>query len=694
MPNYLQAGYSGESLTLSNEFIRVDLHKRLTGWGWAELFTHEGKYLGVLDHFGEVMLRDQEIPMRMEADTFERRDDADGVTLVFPVKSMIVQQKLKGTSFDSWIQYPFKEHLLEGEVVLTLPANESCLKLQYRLKSKFNLFVRYVRGPWLKIGADGFGSNKTDAIFPGIEWLEKEEWSSGTDWFKDPWALRYAPHPNKVAIPAMVVSHEGTAVGLSWNPRQRATQWFNYRSHRPQPVFASPNFIDRRNNHLMGLMVPDIESDDHENAILADPPLELHPDQPIEWDAEIFVVEGNSLDGITDWIKRKGMPESPAPRWPYAEALDRIANAYSTRFWREGEGFGSPQHPDSYAPRLPRFLEDYLRMAEQDSDLWRELNRKRDWCMAASRELAAESAGRQETAGSVDAVNAVIAKLTERGLKLLTYQLARGAFPFDPEGRHYRKDDFVVAREFVEPMGLAGDTALDMSMLPTLELISLWEETSDERFREGAVRALDYCMGMTRPEGGDFWETPLHSPNLLAGGHAAIAYYKAYRAFGDERYLSKAVYWIRSILPFTHLWQPDNTPMLYNTKPCFCSSDWYFANWVRDHVQWEVLGIFADSWSQGIDWAEIDKDVDWRRYQEGITNAALRWMIDHKLENWQPHNLPATRDIYRQGLLDDCFADTHNSVTGNYGGMAILPDTIAVNLIALLARNSPLTIHS
>ena len=56
-------------------------------------------------------------------------------------------------------------------------------------------------------------------------------------------------------------------------------------------------------------------------------------------------------------------------------------------------------------------------------------------------------------------------------------------------------------------------------------------------------------------------------------------------------------------------------PMKYNTKPCLCSSDWYFANWVRDHVQWEVLSVFADSSSRGIDWAEIDKEIDWFKFQ-------------------------------------------------------------------------------
>lgn len=106
-------------------------------------------------------------------------------------------------------------------------------------------------------------------------------------------------------------------------------------------------------------------------------------------------------------------------------------------------------------------------------------------------------------------------------------------------------------------------------------------------------------------EGGDFWETPLHAANLFAAGHAAIANYQAYEQFGDEKYKQKAVYWIRTILPFTHLWEPEGMPSLYYTKPVLSSSDWYFANWVRDHVQWEVLGVFAHSARENIRWDEI-----------------------------------------------------------------------------------------
>lgn len=151
-------------------------------------------------------------------------------------------------------------------------------------------------------------------------------------------------------------------------------------------------------------------------------------------------------------------------------------------------------------------------------------------------------------------------------------------------------------------MGLDGATALDITILPAMELLQIGKETGEQRFLDAGKKAIDFCMSMTRPEGGDFWETPLHAANLFAAGHAAIANYKAFEQFGDPKYKEKAVYWMRTILPFTHLWEPEEIPMLYNTKPVLSSSDWYFANWVRDHVQWEVLAVFAQSIANGIRW--------------------------------------------------------------------------------------------
>ena len=675
LPQYKRAIYANETATLENRHIRLDINKRNSGWGWGEVYSPSGKLMCIFEHLGEIMIRDQDIPMRLEAYEVKHESSEFGERLCFQVKSVVVQEKLKGTSFANWMRYPFNEHFLDGEVIFTLTSDKPVIYMSYKLRANANVYARYIRGPWLKVGEESFGAKKNDAILPGVEWLVGDEWSSGTDWFKHPWAMRCVPHPNKVTIPVMALSHDGIAIGLSWNPNQLATQWFNYRKHFPQPVFASPNFIDRMNNHLMGLMVPSVESEAEENKVYADPPLELHLDQRIEFDAELFISEGNSLNAVANWAKRHGLPEIE-PRWSFQETLDRIASAYNTNFWYEGKGFGNEQHPDSIGPHVPSFADRYIR-ENPDNPIAKELKDKVDWCRQKTGHILV-------TKAMQDISDEQKENMLRRGKELLSYQREDGSFYFDPDGRHKSKDDFIVVRNFLEPMGLTYDTALDICVVPAMELIRLAEATNDESIKEGAHKVLEYCMDMTRPEGGDYWETPLHSPNLFAAGHAAIAYYMGYRLFGDHCYKEKAIFWIRALLPFTHLWQPKNVEMLYNTKPCLCSSDWYFANWVRDHVQWEVLNIFASSVTAGIDWGEIDPEIDWHLYHKGITSAAIRWMVDHNRENWQPHNMPWTFDAYKKGLFDGCFVDTHNSITGNYGGMFIPPDAIAINIFGLM----------
>ena len=153
---------------------------------------------------------------------------------------------------------------------------------------------------------------------------------------------------------------------------------------------------------------------------------------------------------------------------------------------------------------------------------------------------------------------------------------------------------------------------------------------------------------------------------------------------GDDEpgYPGKAVHWIRALLPFTHLWEPSDRPMVYNTKPCLCASDWYLANRLQSHVQWEVLLTFALSAQMGIDWGQVAPEINWHRHERGITAAALRWMIDH--ENVQGTTFP--RDLVESGALDMLFADAHDTTTGVYSGGPLMPDPIAVNLQDLLDR--------
>ncbi len=664
-PRFRHGAYGNEYIELKNDKIRLIMFKRLNGWGWGELYTPSGKFMAVLEHLGEVMLRDQDIPVRLEADSVHTKEGPEGKSLIFKVSSTVVRDKLKGTSFEKWMLYPLEKPCITGEVTLTVTPDEPLIYMKYRLEGTANYYVRYIRGPWLRVGEESFGTEKTDAIFPGVEWLVGNEWSSGSDWFKYPWSERFVPHPNKVSIPLMALSHDGVGIGLAWEPNQTVTRWFNFRTQRPQPVFAAPNFIDRMNNSLMGIMIPDASGEGQENKPYADIPLELRVGQMIDFDAELWLSDGNSLDVVIDWVRRHGLPEPPEPRWPFKETLDRIAGAYNSNLWVEGKGFRGSAH-------VPAFLERYVN-ENPDTECAGELKRKIEWCHS-------QTSGNKKAADT----NAV---LIEQGNALLEYQREDGSFYFDPDGRHYVKDDFKVATSFIEPMGHAGDTALDLCMTPVPTLLDIASKTGRREYGDAAKKALEYCINMIRPEGGDYWETPLHAPNLYAAGHAAIAYYLGYLAFGEERYKERAIYWIRSLIPFTHLWDTADIPMMYNTKPCLCSSDWYFANWIRDHVQWEVLSVFSVSANHGIDWNEVDPEINWNRYLKGITVAVTRWMHTSEDNGWRPHNLPDTYIPFRNGEFDYCFADTHNSTTGNYGGAFIGPELVAENIYTIIDRN-------
>jgi hypothetical protein len=422
----------------------------------------------------------------------------------------------------------------------------------------------------------------------------------------------------------------------------------------------------------MGLMLPSVAWGVlKENSLEADPPFVIGTNQAISLKTEIFLAKGNSLDVIIDWIKRHGLPEPSKPRYSLSDALDRIARAYNDNLWRDKEGWGCVLF-GKFAPIEPPFLERYIR-ENYNEGFVKNLLEKVEWVRKQPNyDVANYAIKKRFSLWSRE-------KQLEYAHRLLSHQREDGSFPFEPDGRHSSPDHFNFSEATYKPLGKKGDTALDLCMVPAIELFVLAELTGEGMFREAARKALNYCINMRRPEGGDWWETPLHSPNLLAAGHAAIAYYLGYKTFKDQRYLEKAIYWIRSLLPFTHLWEPYELPQMYNTKPCFCATDWWLANWVDNHVQWEVLHVFAISYYLGIDWGEIDPEIDWHRYHKGITVAVLRWMIDHN--DILNYNYPL--NLLRSGALDTLYADSHNSVTGVYGGGPIMPDVIAENIYAV-----------
>ena len=69
--------------------------------------------------------------MRLEADSVSRVSTPEGESLVFRVKSVVVRDMLKGTSFDNWMHYPLAEPAITGVVTIALENDSPFVKLNY-----------------------------------------------------------------------------------------------------------------------------------------------------------------------------------------------------------------------------------------------------------------------------------------------------------------------------------------------------------------------------------------------------------------------------------------------------------------------------------------------------------------------------------------------------------------------------------
>jgi hypothetical protein len=175
-------------------------------------------------------------------------------------------------------------------------------------------------GPVLRI----FGPLE-QGLFPGLEYLARDEHSSSTLDIETEDHVRFAPDPRKVTMPLMAFVTDRATAAMTW------------RDMSLQPVFATPNFLDGPEGHRASLRGKKIEC-----AILIRPPAPM--EEAILWAAQ-----------------REGLPPlSAAPR-PRAAELDLCLTALSGPPLKTAEGWG--HCAEATWPRLP--------YADQASTVWR-----------------------------------------------------------------------------------------------------------------------------------------------------------------------------------------------------------------------------------------------------------------------------------------------------------------------------------
>jgi len=457
--------------------------------------------------------------------------------------------------------------------------------------------------PRLEMGRGSFGAKKEEAILPGLEWLVADEISSSTLDSHPPLNLRRIPHPYKVTIPVMSMRTDGILTSLHWDPLHADRKGS---SRIPQPEFQSPE-IDR-DYHVMGLSLPSVAQGLAENSRLAVVPLEISTGENLILAATIQIQRTNdSLAGVKKHVGE--LTDGVRDRWPRSldeeRALCRKA-WLDTRWVPERKGWlnawSNPAGPN--AEMIQVLMTD--RSLGVDSSVEGHLTEVID---AAFEECLRLRGLKGLGFPACLTLGGVLESLAheEEGLRnLIATQSADGGWTFSPTDRN--KD-----------LGNPGDEAIGLNTWNIYRLLRHARVTGDKDMLKAGLRGLEYVKKFHVPRAAQIWEIPVHSPDILASGHACLAYSEGYRLTGNENYLQLARYWAETGLPFIYSWNLPDKPFMHGaTIPIFGSTHYAFG-WYGQPVQWCGLAYA----SALLDFSEIDDSLDWRSIAEAITVSGM-----------------------------------------------------------------------
>ncbi|MGQ9503519.1 MAG: hypothetical protein ACUVQR_01295 [Thermogutta sp.] len=423
-----------------------------------------------------------------------------------------------------------------GELLVTLEATAAAAEIE---------------GPVVRV----FGSLE-QGVFAGLEYLGKGEKSSSTLDIETEEHIRFAPHRLQVTMPLMAFVTDRVSVGLTWNDMEL------------QPVYATPNVFDGRDEHRMSLRGRKIE-------------------------ARLRVAEGTVEDTILWATKRFGLPPLPKPPRSESEQFALCLWALTDGPIRNDQGWGHCVEPN-WARRFH---------ADMVSTIWRLSGKlvETPTLVPGGGHLSDDSAwfltGRAAS---------WLEHLRNQVNGLMAQQQPDGSFRY--RGKYQK--------------GHYEDTASGYCARPAAVLLEYAKLTGDEQALSAGLKTLDYMKRFRVPRGAQTWELSLHTPDILASAHLVSAYVRGYELTGRQDYLAEARRWALSGVPFVYLWA-EQPVMLYATIPVYGATNWRAPNWIGLPVQWCGL-VYAYSLTE---LARYDTTLDWRHLAEGILIAGEQMQV-------------------------------------------------------------------
>ena len=167
-------------------------------------------------------------------------------------------------------------------------------------------------------GLETFGTNKTQGLFCGLEYLENEPSSSEAD-ITGPESRRQVPDMLKVTLPLMALSAQERYVGLLWEPKPDICA-----------VFDSPDRLFGSGGHVMGLLFPGSNGQNREEGSLLPYDAALvRSNQPVVLRATVIGGQGLTvIPAVQQYVALRSLPPMPAPVLTSREFLNLAAHSW------------------------------------------------------------------------------------------------------------------------------------------------------------------------------------------------------------------------------------------------------------------------------------------------------------------------------------------------------------------------------
>ncbi len=658
-PDQPGAHIQGDTAWLQGNGIRLVLHKASFGFGIADLQVKSDTWKTVarIPRAGRLVTQTAHSGLEVHQ-TNEMIDLFGAAQAKGEALSITCREKdWDGANWTCVLTYSLRDGGRNIGVTSTLRSDKPAKPLAFD-------------GPMLYAGEGSFGSAKDEALFPGLEWLDKNEESSNALVIKEghPHQIRYVPHPNMITIPLMSV-HEGrVTVGLLWDAHQK----WDGDHDRPAACFASPDRFgyEPTNAHLMGLFVPSVGAEGQPwvkmNDRQATTPYDLPAQRELTLSSILYARADapDALSAMDEWFRIFGVPQPSAyPRGtPEGEAAFSM-QAYLKSLWVPEEktwwttrGAGKLLSPQG---RPMSFVHDLLKGAlvvqDQDPAL-------AEQCRARANEVLAVSPGVPAYSDSSfdygDADNWLIGSAVQVPM-LIAGQGTDGAWRFDANlkaGGVFKGYDY-------HRLGPDKAAELGTCAAHARDLLRVARMTGSTEAYDAGIKSLRFMNRFRVPRAAQVWEVMVQAPDILAAAEACEAYLEAYQYDGNKEWLDRARQWARGGLPFVYMWQDPKLPFLLGASIPVFGASCETGSWFGRPVQWNGL-----------------------RHAEAMLKLAR---YDHSMPWEQLARLITASAMYQQSTNEDDIAlwpDSISALDGSKAGWIFSPLQILDNLYTLTGR--------